>query len=302
MNNDILIRLAEKKDLPQIIDLYQMSTNKRKYKLIYDWIDQQSEIFHVAELDSKIVGGVAIRFPQEGEAWLSHKMIDPTIRNAGIGTKMAVYEEEYAKEKGAKGLRLATKVDNYPVHWMIGEKSGYHQLSRWMRLRKLQPNPYPFYQMKAKNILLHSQEFSQEIDSDHVTAYISNHIDYLRSDRLIPYEKNLAVYTRLKLESLFEHETMQVCSIVDRGQIKAIAIYQIIPPFNELFVYQLYSDGHSYTHDLLFHLIQLAAKHNLVFSLFIAKPTYPILPILKNWVKSSSKLHSDWFVFGKEIK
>ncbi|MFV9510020.1 GNAT family N-acetyltransferase [Tepidibacillus sp. LV47] len=301
--DSIHFRLAELKDLTLICELYHIKPGQKNYKQIFDWIEQQLGIFHVAELNSKIVGGVAIRFPQKNEAWLSHKFIDSTIRNSGIGTKMALYEENYAKKNGAKILRLATRIDNYPVHWMIGEKLKYHQLSRWLRLRKLTPKPLLNSQGKRYFQVLQSPILSWNHDIDDLKKYIEHHIDYFSSDKLVPFEKDLTIYTSLNIEDQSTLKTFKNVTILEENKIKGTALYHIHPSTNEVIIYQIYSNQRAYTYYLIYHLLQFAAKNKLYFSLLAAKPTYPIVPILKEWTKKTNNVRfkPEWLVLGKVL-
>ena len=48
---EIIYRAATTEDLPQIAQLYDIKKNSRKYQQIKSWITNQSEIFHVAEMN-----------------------------------------------------------------------------------------------------------------------------------------------------------------------------------------------------------------------------------------------------------
>ncbi|WP_339062227.1 GNAT family N-acetyltransferase [Tepidibacillus marianensis] len=298
---DILFRKAELKDLTGISNLYQISTSQKKYRQIKHWIGEQIDIFHVTEYDLQIVGGVAIRFPQPGEVWLSHKMIDSSIRNLGIGTKMAHYEEEFATKNGAKTIRLATRTDNFPIHWMIGEKLGFHQMSRWIRWRRLTPIQTSLHSTRNYFKDIKSPLISWKEGHSTLKPYITNHIDYIHSDKLIPYTQDLSVYTVLNLDNQEFYRTYKTVSLLEDGKIKGTAIYTIRPSTNECLIHQIYANRKDYAFYLIYTMTQYAAKNKHFFSLLSFKPDYSPLPILKHWVKEGHQMEKvpDWFVFGK---
>jgi len=296
-------RLADINDFHAICQLYQLSENHSKCNFIHKWLISNHHIFHVAELGGKIVGCVAIRFPKQGEAWLSHKYIDPKIRNLGIGTEMSKYEENYTKDHGAKIIRLATKVDNYPIHWVIGEKLKFYQQTRWLRLRKLSPRKISQLYVKPYTRLIKRPIIRKYNNLLPVKVYIKNHIDYYISNKLIPYENNLTMYTMLDLEDNKILNSYKAFTIFEHNKIQATAIYKINPSTSELMIFQLFSNRIDYTIYLLFQIIQFAKKRNLYISIMSSKPQYPILKALMAWTEAPQSYYQrqDWFVFGKNL-
>ncbi len=298
---DIIYRAAIPEDLPQIAQLYDMKKNSRKYQQIKAWLTNQSETFHVAEINSEIIGGVAIRFPNPEEAWLSHKLIKPEIHNKGIGTSMALYEESIAKKNNAKQLRLATRVDNYPVHWMIGEKLRYYQVSRWIRIKRLKPSknlllPSSYYQF------LNSPQIQTDIHLSSVQSFVENHVDYHLSYKLVPDIHDLTMYTKLDISRPDFQELYKAAILEENSQIKAVAIYTIKKGTNDFILLQLYSNRQDYSYVLLSQLLQFSSANGYFFSFLPFAPSYPIKTILKRWtIAPPSHYQPDWLILGKEL-
>ncbi|MFT9486806.1 MAG: GNAT family N-acetyltransferase [Tepidibacillus sp.] len=297
-----LFRLANEEDFPRICQLYQLPKEHPKCKQIERWLKSGSQIIHVAELNEQIVGCVAIRFPKQTEAWLSHKIIDSSVQNQGLGTKMAQYEEEYAKAKGTTFLRLATRIDNAPIHWVIGEKLHYYKLTRWLRLRRLIPKAVHLHSSFLNLNHAKSSQIHWFKNLTMIRPYIQNHIDYYSSDHLIPYMKNLNMYTSLQLNDPSILDFYQASAVSQNKKIKGVTIYHYSSTKKEIIIDQLYVDHQDDAYLLLYHLSQFAAKKKLLFSLLAAKPTYPIIPVIRFWTKSSRLLQTpDLFVFGKKL-
>jgi len=301
--SEIIFREAISSDIPKILELYQIAPKQKKYKQIFDWINQQYGIFHVAELDSRIIGGVAIRFPQHGEAWLSHKYIDPTLRKLSVGTKMAIYEEAFAKRQGANVIHFATRIDNYPIHWIMGEKLGYHELSRWLRLKRLVPKFVQIEDLKKYYPTIDSPTIAMDVHTKYLSKIIKNHIDYYSSAKLIPYEEDLSMYTYLDLKNPSIIQRFKNITISEKEKIKGIALYQTYPETKDLIIYQIYPESSEYSFLLLSHLCQLAHENKWYITILAAKPHYPMKPFLSELTQAKpGKLPLDWYVLGKKLK
>lgn len=304
--SEILYRPAETSDFPEILKLYKLKNSSRKYQQIKYWIenkrDSEPEIFHVAEVDSQIIGGVAIRFPIPNEAWLSHKLIQPDIHNKGIGTSMAKYEESIAKKNNAKHIRLATRVDNYPIHWMIGEKLEYHQVSRWLRLKRLRSKNNPPLDSSYFQFL-DSPTVSFNIDLAEAKSFIENHNDYHISNKLIPYANDFTMYTKLDFNYPDFHSQYKAAILEESHQVKAALIYTIKDETRDLIITQIYSNRRDYSLYLLYQVLKYTKKNGYFFSLLSYTPLYPIKQIIKTWTRApKSHYQPDWLIFGKELK
>lgn len=304
--SEILFRPAVTSDLPKILKLYDLKESSRKYQQIKNWIenrgDSDPEIFHIAEVDSQIIGGVAIRFPIPNEAWLSHKLIQPDIHNKGIGTSMALYEEDFAKKNNAKHIRLATRVDNYPIHWMIGEKLGYHQVSRWLRLKRLKALKNPTLDSSYFQ-LLDSPKVLMEVELSNAQSFIENHIDYFISNKIVPFANDLTMYTKLDFTYPDFHTLYKAAILEENNQLKAVLIYTIKKETRDLIITQIYSNRRDYSYYLLYQVLKHTRDNGYFFSLLSYTPPYSIKPLIKKWTRApKSHYQSDWLILGKELK
>ncbi len=301
--SEISFRSAKIEDLPGIVSLYQINPKQKKYRQIHEWLNHHPEIFHVAEYDSKLIGGVAIRFPQPTEAWLSHKYINNDYRNTGIGSKMSAYEENFVKEKGANIIRLATMVDNYPIHWVMGEKLDFYKLSRWMRLRGLTAKPIYINTSILQFQSLKNPKLFWYKDLSTVKEYINKHADYFMTDKIVPGRNDLSIYATLNLENNNVVSSFKALAVYDNETMKGTAIFKMNQKTNELMIYQIYAEQREYYLFLIYHLIQHAKNNRYYFSLLASKPNYPIKNTLKYWTQSPKAyyLRPDWFVFSKHL-
>ncbi|MFO0703949.1 MAG: GNAT family N-acetyltransferase [Patescibacteria group bacterium] len=102
------IREATPDDIDKLIKLDKVSSGDglRKYSL-----DKSAKLFDireytgtggslwVAEIESKIVGVVGVRFLGDGQAKIKALRVHPDFRNKGIATKLIGALEKYCKEK-----------------------------------------------------------------------------------------------------------------------------------------------------------------------------------------------------------
>ena len=77
------------------------------------WLDRPDELAIVAADDNDSPVAVArVGLLSEAEAWLSGARVHPDHRRQGIGSVMNDFGVEWARERGAKVIRLATEEDN----------------------------------------------------------------------------------------------------------------------------------------------------------------------------------------------
>jgi amino-acid N-acetyltransferase len=119
------IRKAMRKDIRNIMALIKPSiTTEELMKRTRADVEKQLGDYHVFEIDNNIVGVVAIHpYPDEKKVELACLQVNPMLERRGIGTKMAVFAENIAREQGFKEMFcLSTQAFTFFQH-----KLGYRE-------------------------------------------------------------------------------------------------------------------------------------------------------------------------------
>ena len=96
------------------------------------WLDRPDELAIVAADDSGSPVAVArVGLLSDAEAWLSGARVHPEHRRRGIGSVMNEFGVEWATERGAKVIRLATEEENSVARNQV-EKLGYRSVARFV--------------------------------------------------------------------------------------------------------------------------------------------------------------------------
>ena len=96
------------------------------------WLNQADQLAIVAADDQDAPVAVArVGLLSSVEAWLSGARVHPDHRRQGIGSVMNDFGVEWARERGAKVIRLATEEDNSPARNQV-EKLGYRSVTRFV--------------------------------------------------------------------------------------------------------------------------------------------------------------------------
>lgn len=110
------IRHAMKKDVRNIMSLIKQSVEAEELlKRSRQNILQQIGDYYVFEIDRHIVGCVAVhQYPEQGKAELACLYVNGAHENQGVGSKLMLFAENVAREKGFKELfALSTQAFNY---------------------------------------------------------------------------------------------------------------------------------------------------------------------------------------------
>ena len=133
----IKIRVAEISDAPVIADFNRrMASETENYNLPYNkvlsgvknlFLKPEYGLYIVAESQNKITGCLMITYEWSDWRngllfWIQSVYILPEYRRQGVFSKMYNFISNYAKEKGAAGLRLYVEKDN------IGAQKTYEAL------------------------------------------------------------------------------------------------------------------------------------------------------------------------------
>jgi GNAT superfamily N-acetyltransferase len=94
-----------------------------------EWLADPKGALLVGELgapEGKVVALSKITFQPAGQVWLEGMRVDPDYRGQGIGSRFLHFSLEYAREHGARIVRLATGGYNTPVHHITGHAGMEH--------------------------------------------------------------------------------------------------------------------------------------------------------------------------------
>ena len=95
------------------------------------WLDRPDELAIVAaDDDGSPVAVARVGLLSDAEAWLSGARVHPDHRRQGIGSVMNDFGVEWARERGAKVIRLATEETNAAARAQV-EKLGYRSVARF---------------------------------------------------------------------------------------------------------------------------------------------------------------------------
>ncbi len=141
------IRLAKKEDIVELAEVYQLAYNslnigenwnqETSIKLIKYFFDLQPDLFFVAELDDKVVGGLVAQIKPwwdgnhlvEGELF-----VHPDHQSKGLGKKLIKKLFSEAKEKyGAISWDTFThRVYEHPLKWY--KNMGFEEIANWVMI------------------------------------------------------------------------------------------------------------------------------------------------------------------------
>lgn len=108
------------------------------------WLGNPDELAIVAADDEGAPVAVArVGVLSEAEAWLSGARVHPEHRRQGIGSVMNDFGVEWARERGAKVIRLSTEETNTAAQQQV-EKLGYRKVARFaLAVRAIEPKTPP---------------------------------------------------------------------------------------------------------------------------------------------------------------
>ncbi|MBM3234239.1 GNAT family N-acetyltransferase [Candidatus Pacearchaeota archaeon] len=139
------IRKAKNNDLKQIVEAYKKAfvklgvgekwTDNSAQKLMQYWLKRQPDLFFVAEINNKIVGGFVAGIKPwwngnhlvEGELF-----VHPNYQNLGIGTKLSkiMYQTAIKKYKIINVQGATFKNKKFPLIWH--KSKGFSENKNWI--------------------------------------------------------------------------------------------------------------------------------------------------------------------------
>jgi amino-acid N-acetyltransferase len=113
------IRRAQRKDIRHILALMRPAIQGEQLRRrTRTEVERHINEFYVFEIDNNIVGVMAVHaYPEQKQAELAALQVNPAHERRGIGTKLAVFAEQVAREGGAEQLfALSTQAFTYFQH------------------------------------------------------------------------------------------------------------------------------------------------------------------------------------------
>jgi ribosomal-protein-alanine N-acetyltransferase len=113
------IRIAERADLPRIIELIKRNREPLNEDLgaVFNFESPNEKCrFFVAEENGMIVGFGRVHFYRRNKsAYVINILVDAGYRRRGIGSLLLKTMEEFARENGARVIMFDTAIDNIPA-------------------------------------------------------------------------------------------------------------------------------------------------------------------------------------------
>lgn len=113
------IRIAEKTDLPKIVELIKRNKEPLNEDLeaVFNFESPNEKCrFFVAEEDNEIVGFSRVHiYRWNKSAYVINLLVDSGYRRKGIGSLLLKTAEEFARKNGARVLMFDTAIDNIPA-------------------------------------------------------------------------------------------------------------------------------------------------------------------------------------------
>ena len=139
------IRKADKEDLREIANIFarvyadfdvgEKWTNESAYKLMSYWFDRQSDLFFVAEIDNKLIGGFVsgIKPWWDGNHLVDGELfVDPKYQKKGIGRELSKVMYTNAIKKynivSVEGITFRNK--KFPLSWH--KSIGFREIDEWV--------------------------------------------------------------------------------------------------------------------------------------------------------------------------
>ena len=121
MDGKLNIRPARPDDRPAVEQICAHTWEWGDYipQVWDEWLADPRAVLQVGELDGQVVAVNRVLFQTPDQVWLEGMRVDPERRRQGIGWQFMEHDLAYAREHGAKVVRLATGHSNTAVQAMV---------------------------------------------------------------------------------------------------------------------------------------------------------------------------------------
>jgi ribosomal protein S18 acetylase RimI-like enzyme len=142
MIDKLVIRPAQQSDREAVFKFCEHAFDWGDYVPdVWDmWLNEQHSRVFTATLDNAPVGIMRVAIKKPGEAWFQAARTHPNHRRMGIATALAEACCEWARNNGAKTVRLSTDSDNYAAQEVL-KKLGFIRISDFIIMKCERPRP-----------------------------------------------------------------------------------------------------------------------------------------------------------------
>lgn len=124
MENKLIIREVQEKDLPALYEIEKTLEDKWSYELLKnDFLGNDFSYYLLGEKDDRIVGYIAL-MNIAGEIHINNIAVDEAYRRQGIGEDLLKAGIDYYSREKLIGYTLEVREDNYPAIGLY-EKLGF---------------------------------------------------------------------------------------------------------------------------------------------------------------------------------
>jgi GNAT superfamily N-acetyltransferase len=118
VNGELILRLARPDDRPAMERVCAQTFDWGDYipSVWDDWLDDEQSLVLVGEQGDSVVALSKITFQTPDQVWLGGMRVHPDHRRRGIAGQFLDHSLDYARQRGARVVRLGTSQRNTPVH------------------------------------------------------------------------------------------------------------------------------------------------------------------------------------------
>lgn len=173
---NVIVRRAVKEDKAEIISFTRNTWAWGDYipRVLDYWLREKDGLLLVADIKSKPVGLLHIKFLPDNSAWLEGLRVHPFYRRRGIALKLNQYAFRIIKEEGINVVRLVIESDN-EASINLANKLGFTKVSEWASME--------FQQLEFTNMLINCEK---RIKVDDIWSELKRSQIYELSSGLIP--------------------------------------------------------------------------------------------------------------------
>lgn len=126
---ELVFRRGRADDLPAVERICTQTWDWGDYvPLVWqEWLDDPRGFVLVGEIDGQVAALSKITFLTADQVWLSGMRVDPAFRGRGVAGRFLAFGIDYARQQGARVVRLATGDTNAPVH-TLARRAGMSRL------------------------------------------------------------------------------------------------------------------------------------------------------------------------------
>ncbi len=128
---EVVVRKARASDKQPLMRFVKRIWRGHDYiPFVWDrWLKDPSGQMFVAEVGGAPVGMNRVKLVEDGSAWFEGARVHPSYRGRGVATALGENSAKYARERGARTYRLASRSNNWPAHRQVA-RMGFTEKTR----------------------------------------------------------------------------------------------------------------------------------------------------------------------------